>query len=179
MPIKQRKHLYTIGHSTRSLKEFLDILSEYEIELLVDIRHFPGSRKFPHFGQKSLKAALKRRSIKYLHLESLGGRRRPQPDLAVNLGWRNTNFRGYADYMRTKEFREGLKTLMEKSKLQTTVIMCAEAVPWRCHRSLVGDALLVKKFEVDDIFSLTSVRPHKLTAFAQVLRGRLSYPVEE
>lgn len=179
LPTKKKKHLYTIGHSTRSLKEFLDILTAYGINLLVDIRHFPGSRKFPHFGQKRLQAALKRRSIKYLHLESLGGRRRPDPESELNQGWRNVNFRGYADYMRTKEFREGLKELMEKAKSQKTVIMCAEAVPWRCHRSLVGDVLLVKGFEVEDIFSSTSVRPHKLTPFAQVHRGRVTYPAEE
>lgn len=175
----RRKKVFTVGHSTRSIREFLSLLQAYGIQMVVDIRHFPGSKKFPHFGQKRLQNSLARKGIDYVHIVSLGGRRRPDKEITENLAWRNVNFRGYADHMRSKQFKEGLKSLISLAKEKLVVIMCAEAVPWRCHRSLVGDALLVNGFEVDDIFSETVVKPHKLTVFAKVYRKKISYPLPE
>lgn len=169
------KLIYTIGHSTRSTREFIKIIKSFDIELLIDIRHYPGSRYCPQFGKSRLKATLKRHSIDYLHLEELGGRRKPEKT-PTNAGWRNSAFKGYADYMQTREFKTALKELMKLSKKQTVVIMCAEAVPWRCHRSLVGDALLIEGYEVLDIFDALKTKPHKLTSFAKVKGKKISYP---
>jgi uncharacterized protein (DUF488 family) len=179
MAKKSLKHLYTIGHSTHPIKEFISILKTYDIKCLVDIRHYPGSRHCPQFKQERLKNSLEKAGIKYLHMESLGGRRRVDKDSDVNAGWRNAAFRGYADYMQTKEFKEALKDLMSLALKKKIVIMCAEAVPWRCHRSMVGDALLVRGFSVDDIFSATNSRPHTLTQFAHVYRKKITYPAYE
>ncbi len=174
--VRKKKHLFTIGHSTHPIKEFISILKEYEIECLVDIRHYPGSRYCPQFKKERLKKSLEKAGIQYLHKENLGGRRRVNKESDENAGWRNAAFRGYADYMQTKEFKEALKELMELAKKKTIVIMCAEAVPWRCHRSMVGDALLVRDFAVDDIMSATQAKPHKLTRFAHVYRKKITYP---
>ncbi len=152
------------------------MLKAFDIECLVDIRHYPGSRYCPQFGKARLRANLERNGIEYVHLLSLGGRRRVDNESEINVGWRSAQFRGYADYMQTKDFRDGLKELIKIAKEKVTVIMCSEAVPWRCHRSMVGDALLVYGFEVLDIMNVKSARPHNLTSFARVTGKKLTYP---
>lgn len=171
-----KKKIFTIGHSTHPIAEFLKILKAFEISLLVDVRHYPGSKHCPQFGKERLKKSLSQAGIEYLHLLDLGGRRPPDKGRTQNLGWRSPQFRGYADYMSTPAFKKSLKQLIELSQKQTTVIMCAEAVPWRCHRSLIGDALLAKGFQVEDIFSANHSKPHGLTPFAKVYRRQVSYP---
>lgn len=166
--------IYTIGHSTRTMEEFIAILKAYHIQLLADIRTMPGSRRVPQFNQENMKPTLKSAGINYIHLKELGGLRHTTKD-SVNTGWRNKSFRGFADYMQTPEFTKGLDELIQLAKKQTTAIMCAEAVPWRCHRSLVGDALLVRGFEVEDIFSEKKEQPHKLTSFAKVNDEKIIY----
>lgn len=160
--------LYTIGHSTRTLQEFLDILNAYQITHVVDVRTIPKSRHVPWFNENEFKKSLRKEKIAYTHLSKLGGLRRTSKN-SINLGWRNASFRGYADYMQTPEFFEGLKELNDLIKKNKRVaIMCAEAVPWRCHRSLIADAEIVRHFTVWEIMSKTSVRPHTLTDFAVV-----------
>ncbi len=132
--------LYTIGHSTRTLEEFLDLLQAHGIQELVDVRTIPQSRRYPHFGKDALATALKEAGIVYTHLPQLGGLRHTTKD-SVNTGWRNLSFRGYADYMATNAFEEGLQALKAIAEQRITAIMCAEAVPWRCHRSLIADDL--------------------------------------
>jgi uncharacterized protein (DUF488 family) len=165
----------TVGHSARPIAEFIDVLHRHGIELLVDIRTVPGSRRNPQFGQKSLEQSLADAGIRYLHMKSLGGLRRTT-EHSINLGWRNASFRGYADYMQTPEFAEAVDELAALAAEQRVAIMCAEAVPWRCHRSLVGDALLVRGIEVIDVLSETSSKPHALTPFAKVDGTRITYP---
>lgn len=172
----RRKTIFSIGHSTRKVKDFINLLKLHQIEQLIDVRHYPGSKHCPQFGKTRLKNSLEKNGIKYLHLENLGGRRSPDKKSALNNGWRSPQFRGYADYMLTKEFKDGLKVLMESAKKNQSAIMCAEAVPWRCHRSLISDALLVRGFKVFDIFSSTILRPHTLTSFANVYRKKITYP---
>jgi uncharacterized protein (DUF488 family) len=167
--------VYTIGHSTRSADEFLAILCAFAIELVVDIRTVPRSRRNPQFDQTELERFLGEHGINYLHMPALGGLRRPRKD-SINTGWENASFRGYADYMQTAEFARAIDYLIELAGAQRTVIMCAEAVPWRCHRSLVGDALLVRGVAVEDIMSQTSSRPHKLTLWARVEGLVITYP---
>lgn len=178
MRMKKQKLIFTIGHSTRTGKEFLDVLKSFDIEFLVDVRHYPGSRYCPQFGKDRLRKSLEKNSIHYVHLESLGGRRRPVKGATRNLGWRSLQFRGYADYMQTREFAEGLKVLISYAQESTVAIMCSEAVPWRCHRSMIGDALIAQGFDVIDIINETTARPHFLTPFAKVKRRRVSYPAE-
>jgi uncharacterized protein (DUF488 family) len=156
----------TIGHSTRTIEEFLSILKAHGVERLVDVRSIPKSRRVPQFNSDALAASLREQGIEYVHLKSLGGRRHAKKD-SINTGWRNASFRGYADYMATDEFRTGLSRLLDLLREKRTAIMCAEAVPWRCHRSLIGDALLARGVHVDDIMSATSARPHQMTPFAQ------------
>lgn len=175
--MKRAKSVFTIGHSNRSTREFITILKSFEIELLADIRHYPGSKHCPQFGKARLKASLKRNKIDYLHLKGLGGRRNPVKS-DENAAWRNKGFRGYADHMQSKEFLNELKELMNLAKKKRVVIMCAEAVPWRCHRSLVGDALLIRGFDVVDIFTISQGRPHKLTSFAKVSGKKITYPLD-
>ncbi len=167
--------IYTVGHSTRSLEEFLGLLRHYSILRLVDVRTIPRSRHNPQFNKETLSTFLRNRRIGYRHMKELGGLRRPRPD-SPNTGWQNASFRGYADYMQTAAFEEALTKLIELSKQKTTAIMCAEAVPWRCHRSLIGDALVVRGIDVLDIFSLTNVKPHTLTPMARVEGTTIMYP---
>lgn len=175
--------LYTIGHSTHSLKEFLTILHAHEITHLADVRTIPKSRHVPWFNENDLRTALHKEKITYTHIAKLGGLRRGHKD-SINQGWHNASFRGFADYMQTPEFYAGLKELnqliMRKRKV---AIMCAEAVPWRCHRSLIADAEIVRGFTVLDIMSLTSVHAHTLTSFAVVDRSKrpikIFYPRDE
>lgn len=167
--------LWTIGHSTRSSDEFLALLQSQDIQRLVDIRRYPGSRRYPHFHAAALAKDLSLAGIGYEEKPTLGGRRTAQSD-SPNSGWKNASFRGYADYMQTEEFETALDELMSLGANERTAIMCAEAVPWRCHRSLVADALLVRGWDVAHIMSPSQVRPHRLTTFAQVQSGRLVYP---
>jgi uncharacterized protein (DUF488 family) len=167
--------IYTIGHSTRSIEDFIKILQAYEITLLVDVRTVPKSRHVPQFNSENLERSLKEQHIKYVHLAELGGLRKPHRD-SLNLGWKNASFRGYADYMQTEEFSKGMDRLIKLAKKHTVVIMCAEAVPWRCHRSLIGDALLARKIKVSDILSETKSQAHKKTSFAKIRGLKIIYP---
>jgi uncharacterized protein (DUF488 family) len=167
--------IFTVGHSTHSLEEFVDMLKAHSIAQLVDVRTIPKSRRVPQFNAESLAAALPKLGIEYVHLKTLGGLRHAKKD-SVNTGWRNASFRGYADYMGTDEFRQGIERLLELARTKRTAIMCAEAVPWRCHRSLIGDALLVRSVRVEDIMSATSHREHELTPFARVHELEITYP---
>jgi len=167
--------VYTIGHSNRSAAEFLALLHGHAIELLLDVRTVPRSRHNPQFGQEELAPMLAAQSIGYEHMPSLGGLRKPRKD-SVNGAWRNDSFRGYADHMATADFQQGLAALIESAGRQRTVIMCAEAVPWRCHRSLVADALLARGVDAQEITSPTSTRRHRLTPFAHVEGTTVTYP---
>ena len=154
------------------------MLAAHGIERLVDVRSIPKSRRVPQFNSDELAASLREKGIEYVHMKSLGGLRHANKDSA-NLGWRNASFRGYADYMGTEEFRAGIARLLELAREKRTAIMCAEAVPWRCHRSLIGDALLVRGIAVEDIMTASSLRPHKLTPFARVVGEAVTYPAVE
>ncbi len=167
--------IYTIGHSTRTLKEFLAILQHYSIEQLIDVRTVPRSRYVPQFNEANLSKSLKKIGITYEHMTGLGGLRHAQKD-SVNTGWHNASFRGYADYMQTDEFKAALEQLIDKARTKATAIMCSEAVPWRCHRSLIGDALLIRKIQVIDIFDKDRTQEEKLTAFAKVKGRSVIYP---
>lgn len=170
--------IYTIGHSTRQIDEFTDILAGYGIGLLVDIRTVPRSRHNPQYERSALETSLAGVGIEYMHSVGLGGLR-PKVKGSVNDGWRNESFRNYADHMQTAEFRAAVAELAEAAESQTTVIMCAEAVPWRCHRSLVGDALLVRGIGVTDIMSAANAVPHALTSFAVVDGTEITYPAAQ
>jgi len=170
--------LFTVGHSTLPVERFTELLQAYGIECLVDIRTVPRSRHNPQFNADTLGQSLRREHIDYRPLPALGGLRRPHKD-SSNTGWRNESFRGYADYMQTSAFHDGLETLMGLAAGQRVAIMCAEAVPWRCHRSLVADALGVRGIPVIEILSETSWRPHKLTPFARVDGQTITYPPEQ
>lgn len=169
--------IYTIGHSTRSIDEFVAMLHAHDVVRLVDIRTIPKSRRNPQFAQDALRTSLADAGIEYAYLKDLGGLRPKQAE-TVNAGWRNQSFRNYADYMQSATFAEAVDELVVLAERAPTAIMCAEAVPWRCHRSLVGDALLVRGFEVIDIMSLTSAKPHPLTPFANVSETTITYPAE-
>jgi uncharacterized protein (DUF488 family) len=164
--------VFTIGHSTHPLEKFVQMLAAHGIEQLVDVRTIPKSRHNPQFNSDALERTL---PIVYRHMPGLGGLRRPRKD-SINLGWKNASFRGYADYMQTREFDENLERLIELAGERRTAIMCAEAVPWRCHRSLIGDALLARGLEVEDILSESSRKPHRYTPFARVEGTRVTYP---
>lgn len=167
--------VFTIGHSTRPIEEFIELLRINDVTLLADIRTIPKSRRNPQYWHDALEASLSEAGIGYTYLPGLGGRRRTSTE-SINTAWRNASFRGYADYMQTDEFSDALEELIAISRDQVTAIMCAEAVPWRCHRSLVGDALVVRGIEVLDIMSATSNRPHVLRDFAHVEGTRITYP---
>jgi uncharacterized protein (DUF488 family) len=167
--------IWTIGHSNRSLEEFLALLQAHGIELLVDIRTVPRSGHNPHFSRDSLEKALPSAGIRYIHMPALGGLRHPRRD-SINLGWRNASFRGYADYMQTPDFQAAISELIDLGRTCRTAIMCAEAVPWRCHRSLVADALVVREIPVSHILGRSKASPHKLTPFALVNGAKVTYP---
>ena len=170
--------IYTIGHSTRPIEEFIALLQAHNIELLVDVRTVPHSRHNPQFEADALRTSLSDAGITYAHMVALGGLRHPHKD-SINSGWRNESFRGYADYMQTAAFQAALNQLQELARQHTTAIMCAEAVPWRCHRSLIADALTVQGWQVLDIISDKPASEHKLTPFLKVEEdGRLTYPDE-
>ncbi len=165
----------TMGHSNRAIEDFVSLLWSNEVSKVLDVRTVPRSRHNPQFNLDALPATLQAVGISYMHLPGLGGLRRPRPD-SPNSGWRNLSFRGYADYMQSAEFRENVERVVEMAAAQRCVLMCAEAVPWRCHRSLVGDALLVRGVSVEDIVGPGSRRPHVLTRFALVDGLRITYP---
>ncbi len=166
--------IYTIGHSTRSIEELLSLLKVYDIELLIDIRTIPKSRHCPQFNQEPLKRALKRNGIGYRHRKDLGGFRHPLKESA-NTGWINASFRGYADYMQTPAFERALEKLEKQALKKRVALMCAEAVPWRCHRSLVADILTVKKWKVFHIQSKKTAKRHCQTPFLRMKRGKPVY----
>jgi len=167
--------VFTIGHSTRPIREFVDLLIAHGVQRLIDVRKIPESRHNPQFGREQLFASLERAGIHYTHMPGLGGLRRPRKD-STNTGWRNASFRGYADYMQTPEFEESLNRCIELAKEEQVALMCAEAVPWRCHRSLIADALLARDIDVREIASTKEARPHVLTPWARVEGTKVSYP---
>jgi uncharacterized protein (DUF488 family) len=167
--------LYTIGHSTRSLDEFLDILKTFGIGSVVDVRTIPKSRHNPHFNGEALKMSLEEQGIDYIQMKELGGLRRAAKE-SVNTAWRNASFRGFADYMQTPDFGRAIEGLLNIAIRRTTVIMCAEAVPWRCHRYLIADALILRKVDVKHILSPKNYRCHELTQSARVQEMRITYP---
>src|SRR4051812_36566143 len=159
--------VYTVGHSTRTLDELVEMLRAHGVAGIADVRRFAGSRRLPQFNAENLAVALPEHGLSYLPCPLLGGRRKPNAD-SVNTGWRNASFRAYADYMQTPEFLDGLEQLTGAAEKSPTAMMCAEAVPWRCHRSLIADALLVRGWTVLDVMNPTKASPHKLTPFAKV-----------
>jgi uncharacterized protein (DUF488 family) len=165
----------TIGHSTRTLGDFINLLQAHGASCIVDVRTVPRSRHNPQFNKDSLPGALKNAGMGYVHLPGLGGLRHAKTD-SINAGWRNASFRGYADYMQTPEFAQSLDELILLATQGQTVLMCAEAVPWRCHRSLIGDALLVRGIRTEDIMSPTRRQVHTLTPFAEVQGTVITYP---
>ena len=173
-----RPTIYTIGHSTRPFEDFLAVLRSFDIAAVADVRLIPKSRRHPHFADEFLAANLPKAGIAYLPFKHLGGRRRPRKD-SRNSGWRNESFRGYADFMETPAFVAALGELMEAARQRPTTTMCAEAVPWRCHRSLISDALLVRGWNVMDVMDVGKANAHKLTKFARAEGTDVWYPPEE
>ena len=167
----------TIGHSTRTIEEFISLLQAHGTTRVVDVRTVPRSRHNPQFNKASLPRALKKAGLAYVHLPGLGGLRHAKRD-SLNLGWRNASFRGYAAYMQTPEFEQSLEELIRLAKKERIAIMCAEAVPWRCHRSLIADALLVRGIRAEHIMSSTRRQVHRLTPFAKVRGTTITYPAE-
>jgi uncharacterized protein (DUF488 family) len=166
--------IWTIGHSTRPLEDFLELLSTYRIEAVADVRRYPGSRRWPHFAREPLGSALEKHGLVYIWFPELGGRRTPSPD-SLNTAWRSAAFRGYADYMATEAFAEGLERLINLASGLRTAIMCAELLWWRCHRGLIADVLRWLDFEVIHILGPGSTVPHPYTPAARIVSGRLSY----
>jgi uncharacterized protein (DUF488 family) len=166
--------LWTIGHSTRSLDEFLELLSSNQIRLLVDVRSYPGSKRFPQFNRDRLSTELTARQICYQHLARLGGRRKGLRD-SKNTAWQNSSFRAYADHMESAEFKQGINELLELAREERTAIMCAEALWWKCHRGLIADYLKVIGVEVFHIINEKHVELHPYTTAAQIIEGELSY----
>jgi uncharacterized protein (DUF488 family) len=167
--------ILTIGHSTRPLDEFLGLLNAHGVECVVDVRTIPRSRRNPQFNSEALEDSLRKAHIGYVHRKQLGGLRHPKKD-SINTSWRNDGFRGYADYMQTPEFDAALAELIEFTRTKRCAIMCAESVPWRCHRSLISDALVIRKVGVEHIMSRTRREPHALTPFALVRGTQITYP---
>ncbi len=174
---KKGATFWTIGHSTRSFEEFLALLVEHNIQAVADVRHFPGSRRYPQFGKANLAASLNGAGIDYIHLVELGGRRRPQKE-STNTAWRNEAFRGYADYMATAEFKSGIQRLEEAGTKQRVAIMCAEAVWWRCHRALISDHLKAAGYTVCHIMGARKTQEHPFTSAARFVAGKLCYTGE-
>jgi uncharacterized protein (DUF488 family) len=170
--------VFTIGHSTRSIDEFLEMLQAHGVRRLVDVRTMPRSRHNPQFNREELSRSLHNRRLHYSHMPALGGLRHPRRD-SINTAWRNQSFRGYADYMQTEEFQEALEGLVRLAEDEPTAVMCAEAVPWRCHRSLIADALLVRGMEVFEIASASRATALAMHPFAQVAGDRVTYPGEQ
>lgn len=170
--------MLTIGHSTRPIEEFVRVLRANGVETVVDVRTVPRSRHNPQFNADALPAALAAAGLAYVHMPALGGLRRARPD-SPNTGWRNASFRGYADYMQTPEFQTAIEQLVELGRRTRAAVMCAESVPWRCHRSLISDALAARGIAVEHILDEKSRKPHQVTPFAQIDGTRITYPPEE
>ena len=168
--------VFSVGHSTRTLDEFISIIKAYGITLIVDIRTVPRSRHNPQFNKETLPDHLKAKNVKYIHMPELGGLRRPRAD-STNLALENKSFRGYADYMRSKEFSESLLRLVALVRENCLAVMCAEAVPWRCHRNLLSDALTARNIKVKHILTETSITNHELTPFAHLDGYVVTYPL--
>lgn len=172
----ERFAVLTIGHSNRTWKVFLEILRAHRVKRVIDVRSIPRSRHNPQFNRETLATKLRAARIGYVHLRKLGGLRHARRD-SPNMGWRNASFRGFADYMQTSDFEVGLHRLMKLAGQKRSAIMCAEAVPWRCHRSLIADALTVRGIQVDDIMSMKRSQVHSLIPFARVQGHRITYPI--
>ncbi len=170
--------VWTVGHSTLSDEEFFALLAKYDIEALADVRRFPASRRYPQFNEAALRSSLAERAIEYVWLPSLGGRRAPAPD-SPNTGWRNDSFRGYADHLGSTEFAGGFAELTRLAARSRTAIMCAEAVWWRCHRSLIADVLKSQGWPVIHIFGAATANEHPYTSPARIIDGRLTYPEDQ
>ena len=170
----QQKIIWTIGHSTRTLEQFVSMLHSFDIKILADIRSYPDSRHYPHFNKENLESYLPGNNIEYIHLKSLGGRRQAKHD-SKNTAWKNASFRGYADYMETNEFIKGIQQLEDIAMKQRTAYMCSEAVWWRCHRSLVSDYLKLKGWKVYHIMDIKKSTEHTYTSPAKIVDGKLSY----
>lgn len=175
--VKTSVVVLTLGHSTRTLAEFLHLLQAHGVTRLVDVRTIPRSRHNPQFNKDTLPAALRSAGLGYQHMAGLGGLRHARPD-SPNQAWRNLSFRGFADYMQTPEFRENLQVLIDLARQERVALMCAEAVPWRCHRSLIADALVARGFEVEHIMSATHCQKHTLQPWAMVKKKRVTYPLD-
>jgi len=167
--------ILTIGHSTRALDDFLDILRAHTVTRLVDVRTIPRSRRNPQFNQDSLSESLKQSAIAYVLMKQLGGLRRPKAD-SSNMGWRNLSFRGFADYMQTQEFAKGIDQLIGLAKNSQVAIMCAEVLPWRCHRWLIADALTIRGIPVEHIMTIKKRTKHSLTRWAHIEGAQITYP---
>jgi len=176
MKAPEMPHVLTVGHSTRTWKTFLDLLRAHRVKRVIDVRSIPRSRHNPQFDRATLSKKLRAARIGYVHLRKLGGLRHARRD-SPNTGWRNASFRGFADYMQTSDFEVGLHRLLKLAEQKRSAIMCAEAVPWRCHRSLIADALTVRGIRVDDIISMKRSQVHSLIPFARVQGHRVTYPV--
>jgi uncharacterized protein (DUF488 family) len=174
----QAPRIRTIGHSTRKIDIFISLLKENEVELVADVRMYPGSKRYPQFGREALAKSLSESGIHYEHFPELGGRRKPKPD-SKNTAWRNEMFRGYADYMQGEDFRKGIARLLDLADgIGPIAIMCAEAVWWRCHRSLISDYLKARGIEVLHILDHKKIEPHPFTSAARIVNGELSYADE-
>ena len=170
--------IWTIGHSTRAIDDFISLLKENEINLLADVRAWPGSKRYPQFNKDALAESLNAHGIRYEHFPELGGKRKSKPD-SRNTAWRNASFRGYADYMETEQFQKGIERLLEvAAEAGPTAIMCAEAVWWRCHRSLIADYLKGRGVEVLHVLGANKVEPHPYTSASRIVNGELSYRPE-
>ena len=170
--------IWTIGHSTRTLDEFISLLKENQIKLLLDVRAWPGSKRYPQFNKEALAESLTAHGIRYEHFPELGGKRKSEPD-SRNTAWRNASFRGYADYMETEQFQKGIERLLDvAAEAGPTAIMCAEAVWWRCHRSLIADYLKARGVEVLHVLGANKVEPHPYTPAARIVNGELTYRPE-
>jgi uncharacterized protein (DUF488 family) len=178
MSVLPEKEIFTVGHSTRSLEEFLTLLHEYRIGCLIDVRTAPKSRRQPHFAKQSLAATLPAQRIAYVHEPALGGWRQPVPG-SRNTGWRNKSFQGYADHMASNDFETALGRVIKTAVERCSAIMCAEALWWHCHRMLISDALTVRAWRVLHIGAGRGPDPHRLTSFALVEGGRLTYPAAQ
>ena len=168
------KTIFTIGHSTHSLDAFIDILQSFSISLLADVRNFPGSKRYPHFNKEVLELSLKKNNIRYIHFKELGGRRKPVVD-SINTRWRNEAFRGYADYMETAAFKESVNQLQEAAGKEQVAYMCAEAVWWSCHRSLISDYLKIRGWTVMNIMAKGKADEHPFTSAARIVDDELRY----
>jgi len=171
---EERRLVWTIGHSTRTIDDFIRMLQSFQIRMLVDVRNYPGSRRYPHFNKEALEISLAKNNIEYVLLKELGGRRKPKPD-SKNIMWHNEAFRGYADYMETDDFKKAVEQLKILGDKQRTAFMCSEAVWWRCHRSLISDYLKAAGRTVMHIMNIGKAEEHPYTSAARIVNGRLTY----